>query len=328
MKDAWNRIIDYIRISITDRCNLRCVYCMPKDGVTFLEHDKIITYEEILTICREMVKMGIRKVKITGGEPLVRKNTVWLVEELKKIPGIGSVTMTTNGVLLKDQIRDLAKAGLDAVNVSLDTLKREEFQRVTGFDCLEQVLEGIDEALSCPGLTVKLNCVPVRSEDSRENILQLAALAKDKPLHVRFIELMPIGLGQEMDGYEEESIRTMMEEVYGPMKPFQKTLGNGPCVYYSLEGFQGKIGFISAVSHKFCDQCNRVRLTSDGVLKACLQYGTGVNLKELIADGGDTETLRKAIEETIWKKPQEHQFGVKKEEIENQEQKKMFCIGG
>lgn len=328
MKDANNRIIDYIRISITDRCNLRCVYCMPKDGVTFLEHDRIITYEEILTICREMVKLGIRNVKITGGEPLVRKNTPWLVAELKKIPGMEQVTMTTNGVLLKDQIRALAEAGLDGVNVSLDTLDRKEFETITGFDCLGQVLEGIDAALACPGLAVKVNCVPTKGADSRENILQLAGLAKDRPLHVRFIELMPIGLGQEMNGYEENTVRELLESAYGAMVPFLEPLGNGPGVYYSLEGFQGKIGFISAVSHKFCDRCNRVRLTSEGVLKTCLQYGTGVNLKELLASGCGGQALGTAIEEAIWNKPREHQFGQKKEKIEDQEQKKMFCIGG
>lgn len=328
MKDSCNRTIDYLRLSVTDRCNLRCVYCMPESGVEFLPHDKIMTYEEMLRICRLMVDLGLRKVKITGGEPLVRKGIPWLIQELKALDGIESVTMTTNGILLQEQVKALVHAGLDAVNISLDTLDVRQFQSLTRFSVLDQVKAGIAEALNySPDLAVKLNCVPVKEAGVDNQVLQLVKLAKDQPLHVRFIELMPIGLGKDMVGWSEQEIRDTIEANYGKLKPYTKTLGNGPCVYYSIEGFKGKIGFISAISHKFCDQCNRIRLTSDGFLKTCLQYGDGIDLKKAIMQDDSDQVLRKKIADSIFHKPLEHQFG-KHENREGFEKETMSRIGG
>lgn len=326
MVDSCNRKIDYIRISLTDRCNLRCVYCMPEEGVKYLAHDRIITYEEILRLCRCFAKLGIRKVKLTGGEPLVRKDVAYLVGELKRLDGIDNVTITTNGILLKSQIKGLADAGLDAVNISLDTLDGELFQRLTRFGRIDQVLEGIKAALSYPQIGVKINCVPMYGENLEQTVIQMAGLAREQRLHVRFIELMPIGIGKEQRGCAEEQIKEILIRAYGPLHPCREALGNGPCVYYSLDGFLGNIGFISAVSHKFCDRCNRVRLTSEGFLKNCLQYAGGTDLKALMKQGIEDDALTKVIYETIQKKPRSHQFGEK--EQDGGEDKRMSEIGG
>lgn len=327
MKDSCNRTIDYLRLSVTDRCNLRCIYCMPESGVEFLPHEKILTYEEILRICRIMVDLGLRKVKITGGEPLVRKGVPWLIKQLKSISGIESVTMTTNGILLKDQMADLVDAGLDAVNISLDTLNPGQFQSLTRVPVLDQVRAGIEEALRYPAVAVKLNCVPIREPGVENQVTELVKLAKDKPLHVRFIELMPIGLGKDMTGWSELEIKETIESQYGRLHSYKKALGNGPCVYYALDGFAGKIGFISAISHKFCDQCNRIRLTSDGFLKTCLQYGEGIDLKQAIHAGATDAVISDLVEDSIYHKPREHQFG-NLEAIDKGEKETMSRIGG
>lgn len=331
MIDSCNRNIDYIRISLTDRCNLRCVYCMPEEGVELLSHEKMMTYEEILRLCRCFVQLGIHKVKLTGGEPLVRRGVPWLVRELKQIDGISNVTITTNGILLTEQMEALHEAGIDGVNISLDTLDRDAFQALTRFDQLDRVLAGVEKALEYPDVTTKINCVPVGGVESETTMILMAGLAKDRPLHVRFIELMPIGMGKELSGCDEESLKAIISREYGPMIPCEETLGNGPGVYYRLEGFQGKIGFISAVSHKFCHKCNRIRLTSEGILKNCLQYAGGVNLKEVMESGCNDEELMKLIRETIRKKPAGHQFGENKSgqgEDSGTEDRKMSQIGG
>lgn len=326
MVDLCNRTIDYIRISLTDRCNLRCVYCMPEEGVEDLPHSKMLTYEEIFRLCRCFASLGIHKVKLTGGEPLVRKGVPYLVEQLKQIEGIDQITITSNGILLKSQMEQLVKAGIQGVNISLDTLDREKFARLTRFDQLGQVLEGIETALSYPDISTKINCVPLWDKDIDKTVIQMTELAKESSLHVRFIELMPIGMGRTFKSYGEEALKGIIEGVYGPLKPFQEVLGNGPCAYYSLEGFKGKIGFISAVSHKFCGQCNRIRLTSDGYLKNCLQYSSSVNLKEKMEQGISDEALTELIYETIQKKPTGHQFG---KAVQGEgEEKKMSQIGG
>ena len=223
MKDIFNRNIDYIRISITDRCNLRCVYCMPEEGITLTEHEKILTYEEIIRLCREFAKLGISKVKITGGEPLVRRNLKNLIKSIKDIEGIDNVTLTTNGILLEDQIDGLVKAGLDAVNISIDTLDKEKFKSVTRVGDIDKVLKSIDKCLTYENLTVKINCVPIKGENDKE-ILDIVNLAKDKNLSVRFIELMPIGLGREMKGYTDDEIKKIIEEHVGVLKSIKENL--------------------------------------------------------------------------------------------------------
>ena len=322
MLDGFGRSIDYLRVSVTDRCSLRCTYCMPEDGVQWLEHNQILRYEDILRLLRIFAALGVKKIKITGGEPLVRKGVASLIAEIKAIEGIEQVTLTTNGVALKEQLPDLLSAGIDGINLSLDTLDRARFQEITRRDALPQVLEGLDAAWSALGLNLKLNCVAQAWRAS--DWVALAGLAKEHDLAVRYIEPMPIGLGGEMEQCTEADIRAALETAYGKLEPYDAVLGNGPAKYYTLPDFQGKIGFISAVSHQFCDQCNRVRLTATGYLKTCLQYDVGADLRPLLA--GSDEELQAAIEAAIQNKPQAHRFS--EQTVENREAHIMSQIGG
>ena len=306
MIDRCQRDIDYIRISVTDRCNLRCVYCMPEEGVQWVPHNAVLSYEEILRLCRVFAGLGLSKIKLTGGEPLVRKGMDRLIADIKAIPGIRCVTLTTNGVLLAQQLPGLVSAGLDGVNISLDTLNREQFRAITRRDDLDRVLAGLNAALDCPGLNVKINCLPMGRND--DQLVPLVELARERPLSVRFIEVMPIGLGKDLTYRSEDEVRAILERALGPMEPFHGRLGNGPCHYFSLPGFAGKVGFISALSHQFCSECNRVRLTSDGFLKTCLQYELGVDLKTLMDDGRDDAFLAEAVRQAIYNKPLQHHF--------------------
>lgn len=324
MIDKYGRTIDYLRISLTDRCNLRCVYCMPEEGIHQIPHTEILTYDEILHICKCAAKLGIRKIKLTGGEPLARKDCAWLTGMLKAIPGIEKVTLTTNGILLGEQLEALMEAGIDAVNISLDTLDGEMFRQITRRDGLNKVMEGLTAALANPQLAVKINCVPVVKNS--ENFVEMAGLAKKYPLHVRFIEMMPIGYGKKFPFQDEESIKAVLEEAYGPMTLIAERFGNGPCHYYAVEGFQGKIGFISAVTHKFCHQCNRVRLTAEGYLKGCLQFQEGMDLRALLRGGCTEEELTEAIKSVIWNKPVSHNFY--EAQTEQDEVRVMSQIGG
>ena len=324
MKDIYGREIDYLRISITDRCNLRCIYCMPEDGVCQISHEEILRYDEIQRICRCMTLLGIKNIKLTGGEPLTRKNSAALVKMLKELPGIKKVTLTTNGVLLKEQIADLAAAGIDNINISLDTLNEKTFQKITRREGLPKVLEGIEEVMKYPQIGLKINCVPVFADP--ENLVEIAGIARDFPIHVRFIEMMPIGYGKEFRFCGEDEICSVLEAAYGKMIPIADKYGNGPCHYYKISGFSGKIGFISAMTHKFCSECNRVRMTSEGYLKACLQYQTGASLKDMIRSGCTDKELTEVIRKVIWEKPGEHHFTS--QAAAEDESKLMSQIGG
>lgn len=326
MIDREGRVIDYLRISVTDRCNLRCIYCMPKEGVEHLPHGEILTFEEMERICRIFAKHGLRNVKITGGEPLVRKGIANLVQALKRIEGIESVTLTTNGILLAECYDVLVDAGVDAITVSLDTLDVKEYQEITRYDMLNRVKEGLEKAIWEKKIRIKINCVPL-GRHYEKSILELLTFAESSEVDVRFIEMMPIGYGKQFPFVSEETIRNIIEKNYGKMTLFCERRGNGPCKYYDVPGLIGKVGFISAVSHKFCDQCNRVRLTADGYLKTCLQYDYGVSLKEMLRNGETDETIWKTMEETIRKKPKEHHF-LEKREDDDDEKKQMSQIGG
>lgn len=323
MQDQFGRTIDYLRISVTDRCNLRCQYCMPAQGVPFVPHAEILQYEEILRLMPAFRALGFRKVKLTGGEPLLRSGLQTLVAGLYQA-GFEQVTLTTNGILLPQTLPALRAAGLSAVNISVDTLDRAQFAAITRRDLLDQVLDGIDAALQTPDLTVKLNCVPIVQDP--ENLVRLALLAKAHPLHVRFIEMMPIGAGKDCQSYDEAEILRILTARFGPAEPVGGVLGNGPAHYYELTGFQGRIGFISAVSHQFCGACNRIRLTSEGFLKTCLQYGAGVDLKALLRSGASDERIREAIAQAIWEKPGAHHF--LQTEQPSDEHRWMSGIGG
>ena len=324
MIDGYGRTIDYIRISVTDRCNLRCTYCMPEKGTLSVPHEEILSYEEIINLAGIFASLGIHRIRLTGGEPLVRKNLSFLVSKLKQVSGIHQVTLTTNGIFLYDQMDELVSAGIDGINISLDTLNPQLFEKITRRNGLEDVLQGFYKALEYPQIPLKINCVPMGIED--QNITDMAMLAKKYPVHVRYIEMMPIGLGKQFVGQSEEAVLRELKLRFGECQNSEKAPGNGPGHYYQFEGFCGKIGFISAVSHKFCDSCNRVRLTSGGFLKPCLQYETGTDLKKLLRQNESEECIRAAIEDVVRKKPQGHQFG--KQQNEDTENRMMWQIGG
>ena len=309
MFDRYQRNIHYLRLSVTDLCNLRCRYCMP-DGVEKLEREAVLTYEEFLRLAALFARCGIDTVRVTGGEPLVRKNVAQLVAGLKATPGIRRVTLTTNAVLLAEQLPALLDAGLDSVNISLDTLRPEVFRQITARDDFAAVQAGLQAALES-GLPVKLNCVPQAGVNEGE-LEQLAALAKDNAMQVRFIEMMPIGYGAAMPCISGPELRVRFARRWpelAPLSPAQEhALGDGPAVYYTVPGWQGSIGFIAAVHGKFCASCNRVRLTSQGFLRPCLASETGCDLRALLRSGADDAQLLAAIRETIWAKPREHHF--------------------
>ena len=323
LTDRYGRTISYMRISVTDRCNLRCRYCMP-DGIERIPMSDLLTYEEIVFVCRQAADLGIGSFRITGGEPLVRKGCVRLVSMLKETPGVRRVTMTTNGVLLGEHLNGLLDAGLDAVNISLDTLDRGQYKAITGMDELDRVLASIRRAAG--KLPVRINCVICR-EINDDAPGELATLARDLPVDVRFIELMPIGAGKGLETVLNASVLARIEEQYGKTTESPGGDGDGPAVYRRADGFTGRIGFISAMHGKFCAACNRLRLTSVGELKPCLCYADTVPLREILRDGAadKEERIREKIREAVRLKPQAHCF----ERRENvTEEKEMVRIGG
>lgn len=330
MIDQYKRSIDYMRISITDRCNLRCTYCMPED-VEKLEHDSILTYEEILRICRSASTLGIRKIKITGGEPMVRKDAVKLMADIKAIPGIEYVTLTTNGVLLEEYVDELAKIPLDGVNVSLDTLNPDTFKKITRRDEYLKVWNGLQKLIKT-GIPTKINCVPQKGINEEE-LMDIAELAVKLPVDVRFIEMMPIGYGKEFEPIKGEEIKSRIAEKYPNIITQKMKRGFGPAEYITSDEWQGNIGFISAISHKFCSSCNRVRLTSKGFLKSCLCYGDGIDLMAAMRSGISDMELTSLLSQAIEKKPLEHNFERHNHDSssqlqDNMEKSEMFKIGG
>jgi cyclic pyranopterin phosphate synthase len=299
---------------------------MPKEGVKSIPHNEILTYDEIVRLCKCFARLGINKVKITGGEPLVRKGIADLISRMKRLDGIKSVTLTTNGVNLKEQLPELVKAGIDGINISLDTLNPETFEKITGKDVLHKVFNGILEAINYPELRLKINCVPMQDTD-KADIIHIAGLAKKYRLSVRFIEMMPIGLGKNYQFYSEDKIIQILEEAYGAIEVVDVVLGNGPAHYYSIAGFVGNVGFISALSHQFCGECNRVRLTSSGFLKTCLHYDKGADLKKLLRGNQEDNELEELIKQTIFDKPSRHNFN-KDDQDGNYEKGHMSNIGG
>lgn len=321
MKDSYGREIDYMRISITDRCNLRCRYCMP-DSTPALPGGELLTYEEIVQVCWEAAALGITRFKITGGEPLVRLDAAKLIGKLKGIPGVEAVTLTTNGVLLSEHLKELHEQGLDAVNISLDTLDERRYREITGFDALPRVLEGFYQALET-GMKVKINTV-LQADRSPEDWQELVLLARDHPVDVRFIELMPIGTGRELQGVSNPELQERIAEIYPGLSRDRRIHGNGPAVYYRIPGFSGSIGFISAIHGKFCESCNRLRMSAAGELKPCLCYGGTVDVKTPLRRK-DLEGVRQALREAILKKPEAHCF----KDVEGiTERRRMVSIGG
>ncbi len=323
MKDRFGRTIDYVRISVTDKCNLRCRYCMPTD-IEHVDMKEILSFEEVVMITRCMAGLGISHVKLTGGEPLIRRGICDLVGMLKGIEGIEQVTLTTNGVLLEENLPGLAAAGIDGINVSIDTLDPDKYRKITGSDELQRVVGGLRSAIA-KGLKVKINAVTL---DDPEDAAQLMDFARQNPVDVRFIELMPIGFAKEYDAIGHDRLLEWFGNNYPQAVPCDEK-GNGPARYYSIPEYQGKIGFISALSDRFCDSCNRVRLTTRGFLKGCLCYDTGTDLMPLLrADVPETEKqdmLHRAIKQAIADKPSGHDF-AHKENVS--EMLPMSAIGG
>lgn len=323
MLDRYGRVINYLRISVTDRCNLRCCYCMP-EGVQDVGMKNILTFEEIWEIVRTGVSLGITHIRITGGEPLVRKGCVNLIRGIREIPGVETITMTTNGVLLGNYAKQLKEAGVDGVNISLDTLDPEEFFKITGKRELQEVLAGI-RAAKTAGLPVKLNAVNRKELDP----IPLVRYAQEENLPIRFIEMMPVGYGKKYVGGSNEELRETLEAVCGNAECMTNReelsrMGSGPAVYYQFSDLKVPVGFISAIHGKFCDTCNRVRLTAEGYLKLCLCYDEGEDLRRVLREG-EKENLRTIMEQTIFRKPAAHCFEHPAEMTETHE---MVKIGG
>lgn len=324
MIDVYGRKIDYMRISITDRCNLRCRYCMPCE-IESLHHEDILRFEEILKICSLATSLGIKKFKITGGEPFVRRGCMDFLKRLKTTRGVEQVTLTTNGVLLKESLPELKEMGIDGINISLDALKEDVYEEITGQAALTEVMEAIILSQEL-GIKTKVNSVLLKGLNDGE-FWDLLHLARDYKVDVRFIEIMPIGYGRDYEGYDKNELLAKIRQRYPECRAVTEKRGNGPAVYVSIPEFQGCIGFIDAIHGKFCDSCNRVRLTSDGFLKPCLYYEKSADLKAPLRKGVADEELVKIMEDVIYTKPMEHQF-YDEAEKEKAEVRKMYQIGG
>jgi cyclic pyranopterin phosphate synthase len=303
--DPFGRIIRYLRISVTDRCNLRCVYCLPAEGVRWRSRDEILRFEEIHEIARVGVSLGLTHVRLTGGEPLIREGVASLVHMLAAIPGLNDLALTTNGVLLAQHAGALARAGLKRINISLDTLKAERFSQITRFGALKDVLAGIDAALAAGLNPVKLNVVVMRGINDDE-LAEMARLTLDRPLHVRFIELMPIGefFSRERLVSSEEILASL--GALGELRSDAGPAGCGPAMTYRLRKAQGMIGVIGAVTQAFCAKCNRLRLTSTGEMRPCLDSDLAVDLMPALRPAVDRKLLAQLIYQAVEAKPEHH----------------------
>ncbi len=319
--DPLGRTIDYLRISVTDRCNLRCIYCMP-EGCSRCEQEPPLSLEELLEIAGTAADFGISHIKVTGGEPLLREDTPELCRRLKAIPGIQTVTLTTNGLLLQKYLPALKEAGIDGINVSLDTLDPERYRQITGGGRLSQVLASIEAALA-EEIPTKINAALLDPE-AAEDSLALAALAEKRPIAVRFIEMMPIGCGSRFPGCDNRLILKKLLERWPDLKKEKAALGYGPAVYYTSDRLTGWIGFISAIHGTFCQSCRRLRLSCHGRLTPCLCYGEGIELRPLLRQEGK-EALYQAFCEAVKRKPEGHCFS-QQEKIS--EKRMMSQIGG
>lgn len=303
--DRFNRSISYLRISVTDRCNLRCVYCMPPEGVPGVPHSDILRYEEIVRIAAVGVDLGISKVRITGGEPLVRKGIAALVEMLAALPGVDDLAMTTNGILLEQHAQELARAGLHRVNISLDTLQPERYRAITRWGMLEDVERGYRAAQQAGLEPVKFNMVLMRGVNDDE-VVEFARRTLDEPFHIRFIEEMPVGLSGRERFMPVSEAREQIEATFGQLEAVHQRKGNGPASYYRIPGSEGTIGFIGAVTQHFCHQCNRLRLTADGNLRPCLLSEREISLRGPLRAGISDAELRALFLSAILAKPERH----------------------
>ncbi len=309
LSDSFQRPINYLRISITDRCNLRCFYCMPEKGVPLLPREHLLTYEEIARVVGAAVGLGIIKVRLTGGEPLVRAGLVDLVSMLSGIEGLDDLSLTTNGLLLADFAPALKRAGLERVNVSLDTFNPQRFRRITGGEGLEAVLKGIEAAKEAGLNPVKVNTVVIPGVNDDE--LLAFGQRSLEGWHVRFIELMPFGQARGLPTLYVSQMVSQLEEAFGPLT-IAINRGGGPARYFRLPGAKGTIGFISPISQHFCFACNRLRLTAEGKLRPCLLQETEVDLRAPLRDGASAGALEGIIRKAVAQKPFKHCLEEKK----------------
>ncbi|MGD9022152.1 MAG: GTP 3',8-cyclase MoaA [Deltaproteobacteria bacterium] len=324
--DPYDRKITYLRISITDRCNLRCVYCMPVQDFRPLHHEDLLSYEEISKLIEIATDLGVTKIRLTGGEPLLRREFVNLVETVCRTPKVEDVSITTNGVFLNDMAAPLFEAGLRRINVSLDTLDPSKYAKITGLACFDAVWKGIERAEALGFSPIKVNVVAIRGLNDEE-FEGFADLSRQKPYHIRFIEYMPIGQDNTWTPWKyiaSDEIRSRLEAL-GPLYKVARSIHDGPAERYQFKSAKGEIGFISAISHHFCPSCNRLRLTSDGKLRPCLFADDEVDIKSPLRNGCSDEGLKRIFLRAIAKKPQRHHAQIQKE---GESLRAMSMIGG
>jgi GTP 3',8-cyclase len=305
--DGFSRPITYLRVSVTDKCNLRCVYCMPSGGLPWLRRDEILTYEEIATIVRAAASVGVRSVRLTGGEPLVRRDLSRLAGAIASIPGIEDLALSTNALLLEEQLAALVGAGLRRVNVSLDTLRPDRFEAIARRPGLDTVLRAIDAAIAAGLAPVKINCVVMRGQNDDE-LGDFAALTRDRPIFVRFIEVMPVqeNVGLQRGAYVPSDEILARIEALGELRPVCAPSGNGPARYFAFPGAAGAVGVISPLSHDYCERCNRVRLTADGRLRLCLFGDHAVDLRAPLRAGAPVDRIAEMLRSAMLIKPERH----------------------
>jgi cyclic pyranopterin phosphate synthase len=311
LADAFHRPITYLRISVTDRCNLRCVYCMPEEGLSWIDKSDILSYEEIAVIVRAAAKVGVRAVRLTGGEPLIRRDLERLVALIAAVEGIEDISLSTNGLLLAEQARRLHGAGLTRVNVSLDTLREDRFEAIARRPGLGRVVAGIEAAFEAGLGPVKLNCVVMRGRNDDE-VEAFAELTRDRAIAVRFIEMMPVteNVGDHTGAYISATEILDRVRAIGALHPIEGPRGNGPARYYAFEGAAGSVGVISPLSHDYCDTCNRVRLSADGRLKLCLFGDHFIDLRTPVRDRAGEDALIAILRGSMYVKPERHHLDV------------------
>ena len=334
LKDLFSRTVSYLRLSLTDRCNLKCLYCIPKQEYSLcpssLTHNDLLSYEELLRVVRVAVAMGISKLRITGGEPLIRKNVIPFIEQLAEIDNLNDIRITTNGVLLEKFAAPLAAAGIRKINISLDTLQPERFARITGKDCFARVWQGIERAQAAGFSPIKLNTVVMRgvNDDELEDFVRMS---QDTAMEIRFIEFMPIGSASGWDKKLYMSSDEIMERISQQSKllPMSRESADGPATMFRAgKDAKGKVGFISPISHRFCDQCNRLRLTSEGRLRSCLLDDREIDLRSVLRQRGSDQDIRQALVAAVRNKPKGHQM---EDRLQNQGENchgRMSRIGG
>jgi len=330
MRDKFDREINYLRVSITDRCNLHCNYCRPKEGISLIGHDDILRYEEIISIVSLAVKMGLIKVRVTGGEPLVRRGFIDFLAALRNIKGLQDISLTTNGILLEEFAEEIFNTGIHRINISLDSLDHAKYSYITNGGNLNNVLRGIAKAEEVGFSPIKINTVAIKNFNDDE-VFAFAQLAKDKPFQVRFIELMPVGHDNSNYGEDYLPITQLMKKISSHYELEQlsgkKNKSDGPAKIYKIKGGRGEIGFINPVSNHFCSTCNRLRLTADGKLRVCLLKDEEIDLKKALREKCSDMDLEKLIHQAILLKPRHHDLACTDRHLKKCH-REMSAIGG